>query len=123
MITYQLTIDVPVGVNVTVGRLGKFNFPAGIYVYTGSAKTNIDARIKRHLRRKKTCRWHIDYLLSHRQVKVVKVTRHNTPECELNQQVEGEMVVKKFGATDCKAACGSHLKRLLHSTNRNPSHQ
>lgn len=113
--TYQLTIKVPTELRITIGRLGKFSFPAGDYVYTGSAKTNIDARIERHLRKEKTLRWHIDYLLAHRQVQITKVTRHASPECTVNKQVSGIVVVKKFGASDCKSGCGSHLKRLIDS--------
>jgi Uri superfamily endonuclease len=36
---------------ITIGRLGRFRFPAGLYTYTGSAKRNLEARIRRHLSR------------------------------------------------------------------------
>ena len=58
---------------LTVGRLGTFLFPVGRYIYTGSAKRSIEARIARHLRKKKTLRWHIDYLLASPKAKVVSV--------------------------------------------------
>ena len=113
MITYQLHIEILSEISITVGRLGTFNFPAGIYIYTGSAKKNIDARIERHLRSEKKLRWHIDYLLAHEQAHVVKVVRHAESECVVNQRVNGNIVVEKFGASDCRSGCGSHLKRLL----------
>lgn len=110
--TYQLLIRVSKPVTVTVGRFGTFDFPAGWYVYTGSAKRALEARIQRHLSRDKTLRWHIDYLLAQPAVAIRAVQRFCAPECLLNQQLEGESVVPGFGASDCRAGCGSHLKRL-----------
>jgi Uri superfamily endonuclease len=46
-ISYQLGIEVRRPVRIGVGRLGQFLFPAGRYVYTGSAKRNLEARIAR----------------------------------------------------------------------------
>jgi len=112
MITYQLFMHVSSAIVITVGRLGTFNFPCGDYVYTGSAKTNIDARIARHLQREKKLHWHIDYLLASDQVRVDEVLQYAEPECTVNQQAKGIVVVNKFGASDCQHNCGSHLKRL-----------
>ena len=53
MQSYQLFINVTKEINLQVGKLGKFIFPVGSYVYTGSAKKNIDKRIERHLSKKK----------------------------------------------------------------------
>jgi Uri superfamily endonuclease len=33
-------------------------------------------------------------------------------ECRLNQAVKGTVRVPGFGASDCTAACGAHLKYL-----------
>jgi Uri superfamily endonuclease len=111
-ITYQLFIAVNQTVHITVGKLGLFEFPAGSYVYTGSARKNIDARIARHLRSDKKLRWHIDYLLACRFTTITKVIRSAEPECVVNQRVAGVVVVKGFGASDCRHRCGSHLKLL-----------
>ena len=111
-ITYQLKIEITLPVSVTVGRLGRFLFPAGRYVYTGSAKRNFEARIARHLRTEKTLRWHIDWLLAARSVKVVGVRRSRKDECDLNQSVRGRVVAPGFGASDCGEGCGSHLLYL-----------
>ena len=53
MQSYQLFIKVRKDINLKVGKLGRFTFPFGSYVYTGSAKTNINKRIERHLSKKK----------------------------------------------------------------------
>ncbi|MBI4219334.1 MAG: DNA/RNA nuclease SfsA [Chloroflexi bacterium] len=47
---------------VETGSLGSITFKPGYYVYVGSAMANLGARIGRHLRRRKTMHWHIDYL-------------------------------------------------------------
>jgi Uri superfamily endonuclease len=49
-ISYQLLIEVSQSLWCVIGRLGEFDFPAGRYVYIGSAKHHIDARIAHHLR-------------------------------------------------------------------------
>ena len=49
---------------ITVGRLGRFTFPRGYYLYVGSAQRCLQARVARHARRKKSLRWQIDYLSS-----------------------------------------------------------
>jgi Uri superfamily endonuclease len=83
-----------------------------MYVYTGSAKKNMAARISRHRRRDKPQKWHIDYLLTLPQAEVVSVARFSDGECVLNQAVGGTIPAKGFGASDCKAGCGSHFKYL-----------
>lgn len=110
--TYQLLIRVSGPIRVRIGRLGTFDLPAGLYVYTGSAKRNPEARIARHLAGGKRLHWHIDYLLAASGCSVVEVRRHAEPECEVNRQTAGRILIPRFGATDCRAGCGSHLKRL-----------
>jgi Uri superfamily endonuclease len=114
--SYQLVIQLDEAATLTVGRLGSFTFPAGRYVYTGSARRNMEARIRRHLSQTKRLRWHIDYLLAHRRARVVDVIRSNEPECALNRRTTGRIVAPGFGASDCRAGCGSHLK-LVDNTN------
>lgn len=110
--TYQLTIEVKQACTVLIGKLGAFNFPAGYYVYTGSARRYIEARIQRHLSQEKRLRWHIDYLLNAPEVHIIRVSRYSEPECDINQQGQGAVLIPHFGATDCRAGCGSHLKYL-----------
>ena len=113
--TYQLFIEVKVAVRVSVGRLGTYDFPAGRYVYTGSALRNFEARIARHLSAAKKMHWHIDYLLSAPGVRVLEVRRSVEEECAVNRSTRGTIPVPGFGASDCRAGCGSHLKRLKSS--------
>jgi Uri superfamily endonuclease len=110
--TYQLLIEVDAPVTVRIGRLGSFDFPAGLYVYTGSALKNFEARVSRHLSTAKKMHWHIDYLLAAPGVRVREVLRHDVAECLVNQRTGGAVQVAGFGASDCRAGCGSHLKRL-----------
>ena len=111
-VSYQLYVAVRRPIRVAVGRLGEFVFPAGHYVYSGSARRNFEARIARHLRAEKTLRWHIDYLLAARGVSVTGVKRSVRGECALNRSAGGAVVAAGFGASDCGEGCGSHLRYL-----------
>ncbi len=111
-ITYQLDIVLAEPARLSIGQLGVFDFPAGSYVYTGSARRNIEARIARHLRNEKKLKWHIDYLLASPQASISKVTQYALPECGINQQTTGIILIACFGASDCRAGCGSHLKYI-----------
>ena len=113
--TYQLFIEVKASVRVSVGRMGTYDFPAGRYVYTGSALRNFEARITRHLSSSKKMHWHIDYLLAAPGVRVLEVRRSVEEECAVNRSTHGTIPVPGFGASDCRAGCGSHLKRLKSS--------
>ena len=99
---------------VTIGKLGSFLFPKGIYLYVGSARKNIQARVTRHLAKEKKKRWHMDYLRSYIEpVKAVTFPLHRG-ECSLKDFVEknfqGHTPIKGFGSSDCK--CSSHLIML-----------
>ncbi len=108
--TYQLNIRVDHDLHIRVGRLGMISFPSGDYVYTGSAKGRLQARINRHLRREKSLHWHIDYLLTAPGVSITSVHTSKDAECVLNQATLGQCLVPGFGASDCRHGCGSHLK-------------
>jgi Uri superfamily endonuclease len=116
-ISYQLIIEVKHPLCLQIGRLGEFQFPAGRYVYTGSARRNLEARIARHLVKSKKLRWHIDWLLTAPGVKVVAVRRSRLAECELRQRGGGMIVAPGFGASDCRHGCGSHLRLLPFPAN------
>lgn len=118
LVTYQLHIRIASGSSICVGRLGGGYFPAGCYIYTGSARRNLVARIRRHLSAHKTLRWHIDYLLNTAGVSIAAVELSEQPECVLNQSTDGEIIMPGFGASDCRAHCGSHLKYLGQQANK-----
>ena len=110
MQSYQLFINVTKQINLKVGKLGRFIFPIGSYVYTGSAKTNIDKRIERHLTKKKKLHWHIDYLLNNDAVQIIDTKKSQLTECSLNKKTKGTIIIEGFGSSDCKSYCRSHLK-------------
>ena len=110
MRSYQLFIIVTKEIELKVGKLGKFIFPIGSYVYTGSAKKNIDKRIERHLSKKKNLRWHIDYLLNSDAVQIINIKKSRMTECSLNKKTKGTIIINGFGSSDCNLCCKSHLK-------------
>jgi Uri superfamily endonuclease len=109
---YHLLIHLPQDTTIQVGKLGSFRFPAGYYVYTGSALNGLELRIARHFRRRKRFHWHIDYLLQHSHI-VDVITYRTTERLEgqFNQKIlslpDCKIPVKSFGSSDC--SCPSHL--------------
>lgn len=110
LVTYQLQIEVCKPVRVAVGRLGTLRFPAGSYVYTGSARKNIGARVRRHLTGGRSKRWHVDYLLAEPHVRITAVKMSTSGECTLNRRTRGVVLFPGFGSSDCRSGCRSHLK-------------
>ncbi len=111
-ISYQIYFELPFSRKIVVGKLGRFSFPAGSYVYTGSAKKRIRQRILRHLSPTKKLRWHIDFLLVQSGTIISGIRLSDKEECKLNEATIGEIIVPGFGASDCKSKCSSHLKLL-----------
>ncbi|MDP2659707.1 MAG: GIY-YIG nuclease family protein [Dehalococcoidia bacterium] len=112
---YALLLHLDRQTHLDVGRLGRFAFPSGYYLYLGSALGGLKARLSRHLRRPKTLRWHIDYLTAHAEV--VEIWWHSDREkrecawAALTLKLPGANVpVPRFGSSDCR--CPSHLVRL-----------
>ncbi|MDZ7747533.1 MAG: GIY-YIG nuclease family protein [Halofilum sp. (in: g-proteobacteria)] len=111
-VTYQLFIHLRRACRVAPGALGRWRLPPGWYVYTGSARAGLDARLRRHLKRDKTRRWHVDWLLARAEARVCWVRLHAEAECAVNRATGGAVPVPGFGASDCRAGCGSHLRYL-----------
>ncbi|MCL7391619.1 MAG: GIY-YIG nuclease family protein [Thaumarchaeota archaeon] len=112
---YLLFLNISRDTKIRVGSLGLISFPAGVYVYVGSAQNSVEARIKRHLNKKKTLRWHIDYLTSSEDVEpiyavVLPLTRNY--ECRIAKilQENDSISINNFGASDCR--CKSHLYNI-----------
>ena len=110
--TYALIIALATPTAIEVGRLGRFAFPAGYYVYVGSAQGGLRARVRRHLRGEKRLRWHIDYLLAHAEVVEVWYAHGaERVECQWNRAVQrlprAQAVAPRFGSSDCR--CSAHL--------------
>ena len=104
----------PVTKVVSVGRLGTHHFPAGHYLYAGSAlgPGGLAARLGRHTRQEKKKHWHIDYLRPFAQIEGVwlQVTGEQA-ECQwataARRMPDAHVLVPRFGASDCR--CPAHL--------------
>ena len=109
---YQLRIRLERAVTIRVSALGNCRFPAGWYVYTGSALNGLHQRVARHLRRKKRKHWHIDHLVAVVDgVEAFVLASNALTECELHTRLpRGKVVVPGFGSSDCR--CPSHLARF-----------
>jgi Uri superfamily endonuclease len=98
-----------------VGKLGTFLFPAGRYIYTGSALSGLECRLARHRRHEKKRHWHIDYLLEHACIEEITLlqTRERL-ECALNAEAlarpGARVIAARFGSSDCR--CPAHLVYL-----------
>ena len=121
---YSLIIELRKRKTVRIGRLGVGVFPKGIYVYTGSAMKGLGARLERHLGRKKTLHWHIDYLLAPHETEIKKIVIYRAApgqECRQNQRIAAlpgaAVVLKGFGASDCHSGCASHLSFFSSEAN------
>jgi sugar fermentation stimulation protein A len=108
---YQLRIRLRQAREIAIGSLGPCRFRAGWYVYTGSARNGLDARLRRHFRPAgmKRLHWHIDYLLAGADaVEAFVWPAAPCTECELHAALpEHAVTIPRFGASDCR--CGSHL--------------
>jgi Uri superfamily endonuclease len=103
---------------IQVGKLGEFFFPAGWYVYSGSARRLMRHRLERHFRGEKKTRWHIDYLTTSARADMIGAVMFDPEaaaeaECGLNRRVGALLglvqTVPGFGASDCRNGCGAHL--------------
>lgn len=86
------------------------NFPQGYYVYIGSAKRNLEQRIRRHRYLRKKMHWHIDYLRQEAEfIGVIPIRTKRDFEHLLAAAISdiAEWEIKGFGCTDC--SCTSHL--------------
>jgi sugar fermentation stimulation protein A len=98
------------------GSPGEIPLSPGWYVYAGSGRRNLGARIARHHRKRKKLHWHIDFLLD--RVNAGDITslpirsRHDL-ECELAGEIAAlaDGSTRGFGCSDC--SCSSHLFRFL----------
>jgi Uri superfamily endonuclease len=120
--SYLLWLYLPQATNLRVGKLGDFNFPAGDYVYLGSAHGpgGLRARLGRHLRGDSRPHWHVDYLRATAQICGFgyMVNRRGTiyrapTECDWSQKLAAlpktEILSPGFGASDCRLGCAAHL--------------
>lgn len=114
--SYILLLQLPHALpELQVGRLGRFDFQPGVYLYVGSAfgAGGLEARLAYHQRRHKARpHWHIDYLRAHAQLRegwtVGGPVRYECVWCRaLAAMPLVRQPVAGFGARDTH--CSSHL--------------
>jgi endonuclease-3 len=125
--TYTLILDRANGGTIEVGALGRREFRAESYAYTGSALgAGGFARTDRHREiaagDRETQHWHIDYLLGDSETTIdTMVTTEADIECAVAQHLiaRSERCIEGFGCSDC--GCATHLvadsdhKRLVRA--------
>ena len=112
--TYVLVLRLTKGTRIRVGKLGEFLFPAGYYLYVGSAHGSggLVARVSRHCRAEKKLHWHVDYLMQHARLEEVwYVESPQRLECVAAEAISAlanaGVVAPRFGSSDCR--CSAHL--------------
>lgn len=111
--TYALGLRLPRPGALQIGALGFWQFPAGDYVYVGSAwgPGGLAARVGRHLRGDGKPHWHIDTLRPHTSPITVWAAPQVRRECDwaavLLKLPSASVIVPRFGASDCR--CAAHL--------------
>ncbi|HEX9018092.1 MAG TPA: GIY-YIG nuclease family protein [Anaerolineaceae bacterium] len=114
--SYALHIVLPAAQEIRIGRLGTFRFPAGNYLYTGSAHGpgGLRARLRHHVRPVANPHWHLDFLRPFAVLQNGWYTLENGAlECAWSKALQGQggglIPARGFGAADCHNRCHSHL--------------
>lgn len=115
--TYALIMRLEPAQTIRVGKLGAFEFPAGYYLYTGSAfgPGGLAGRLGRHMaldHRPRSCHWHVDYLRRRAPVVAIWFSQHETRREHDWAALAGRLAgstcpAPRFGASDCR--CPTHL--------------
>lgn len=119
---YIIILRLDRGRDIAVGSLGLRHFKKGYYLYVGSARKNLQARMDRHRRGGKARFWHIDYLRAEAAFcAAVPVRGTLATECGLAAAVSGMAAwqVPGFGCSDC--SCPSHLFALATDPRKSPA--
>jgi len=121
--TYVLIMRLQAGQPIQVGKLGSFVFPAGYYLYIGSAfgPGGLAGRLNHHLAHDhstKSRHWHIDYLRRWAPVTAIWFSEHDSPREHKWAQRAGQLAgsscpAPRFGASDCR--CQAHLFHFAQS--------
>ena len=116
---YILLIKINAKIQEKIGSLGRIEFDKGIYAYVGSAQNNLEKRIQRHKAKNKKVRWHIDYLLNNKSLKILKVFYKKAgkeEECKIAKKLSKTgKIIPNFGCSDCE--CESHLFKIKNMEN------
>jgi Uri superfamily endonuclease len=109
--TYIIGIRINKDIGILIGKLGNISFSKGFYVYIGSAKNRLNARLRRHLSQDKKLFWHIDYLLKSKAACLKEIwIGSNKKECSIARLIYQNLnsrIIRDFGSSDC--GCCGHL--------------
>lgn len=113
--SYVLVLQLAETKRLSVGKLGTFAFPTGLYLYFGSALNGLAGRVRRHLRQDKKAHWHVDALTAEAEVvEVAWVLGADRYECSWAraavEHAGATIPARGFGSSDCH--CSSHLVYL-----------
>lgn len=113
--TYLLLLHCGRFATPSVGALGSVPLVPGTYLYVGSAKRGLAARLARHRRPLKKRRWHLDYLLDGRTLTLTESwLARSVGECDLAARIlalpDSSLPRRGFGASDCR--CPAHFFRF-----------
>ncbi len=118
---YALVIELSRNVELNIGKLGRHGLLKGVYVYIGSARSRggLFVRVKRHLRKLKTLRWHIDYLTVLSECNIRAVIYAITDDVEAESTISRILyrhpyfkpTIKRFGSSDKRDY--THLYRCI----------
>lgn len=119
---YALHLLLPTERRLLIGRLGTVDFPAGEYIYIGSARGpgGLHARLKRHLRDDAKLHWHIDYLRTESLVlgcwyAITEISLECKWSHRLTKHSALDTPIPGFGCSDCRSKgehCRTHLFHL-----------
>jgi len=119
--SYLVSLKLAERAKIAIGKLGRVKFPKGYYLYVGSARKDLNRRIERHRRIRKTKFWHIDYLRKRADFQAaIPIRTGDDLECQLAQAVNGIAAwnIPGFGCSDC--SCESHLFGVKEDPLRSP---
>lgn len=108
--SYLLLLHLARETGLEIGSLGRLRFRKGHYLYIGSARNKLSARLERHRRLGKNHFWHIDFLRTAAELRCALAIRTaDDLECALARGVQAiaHWEVERFGSSDC--GCPAHL--------------
>ena len=112
--TYVLILRLHRRKRLSIGKLGRFDFPQGYYAYVGTAfgSGGLAARLEHHLAISSNPHWHIDYLRVAAKPLELWVSdewakHEHTWACTMHQLRGTSRPAPRFGSSDC--SCPSHL--------------
>lgn len=109
--SYSIILKLNHDQKLKVGSLKTILLRKGFYVYNGSAygSGGLASRIKHHVKKRKRLHWHIDYVTTSDECKILRVItckRKNLERSVSLEMLKGKdfVGIPKFGSTDDKIA-------------------